>query len=427
MPSNYNFTQDGLVYSFDDVFVPRDIFDTTAVGGPGNFTVSGQDIEDYFITEYDLIDQYVGDELWAWGRNNSVQLGNNTTTTRSIPFTTFAGGTNWKQVSCGGEHTAAIKTDGTLWTWGQNYSGQLGINLTGTTTYRSTPVTTFAGGTNWKQVSCGGARTSAIKTDGTLWTWGAGSVGSLGNNANTLRSTPITTFAGGNDWKQVSSGGSHTAAIKIDGTLWIWGNNAALGHNQSSNSFTPVTTFAGGINWEQVSSGNQHTAAVKTDGTLWTWGNGFSGPLGNTQTTNRSTPVTTFAGGTNWKQVFCALSHTAAIKTDGTLWNWGVGSYGKLGTNDATDRSTPVTTFAGGTNWKQVSAGNGHTTAIKTDGTLWVWGQNNYGQLGINLGSTNRSTPVTTFAGGTNWKQVSGGERYMATVFSGTTPDLPIS
>jgi alpha-tubulin suppressor-like RCC1 family protein len=137
MPVFYNYTENGAVYSFDDVFVPADAF------RQGN--------------------------LWTWGRNNGGQLGDNTTTNRTTPVTTFAGGANWKQVSDNGSNTAAIKTDGTLWTWGSNNFAQLGDN---TTTNRSTPVTTFAGGTDWKQVSVGSQHTAAIKTDGTLWGWG---------------------------------------------------------------------------------------------------------------------------------------------------------------------------------------------------------------------------------------------------------------
>jgi len=367
--------------------------------------------KEYLMTVYPQIAaNMITPELWTWGRNLFGNLGDNTSTTRSVPVTTFAGGTNWKQVNGGGYHNAAIKTDGTLWTWGLNSYGRLGNN---TTTDRSTPLTTFAGGTNWKQVSGGWFHTAAIKTDGTLWTWGFNYYGELGVNdagATANRSTPVTTFAGGTNWKQVSGGGYYTAAIKTDGTLWTWGNNSngQLGDNTSTTRSTPVTTFAGGTNWKQVACGFNHTAAIKTDGTLWTWGNNVFGQLGVDDTNIRLTPVTTFAGGTNWKQVSCGSDHTAAIKTDGTLWSWGYNYNGQLGINNTIDRSTPVTTFAGGTNWKQVACGRYHRSAIKTDGTLWTWGHNSYGQLGDNT-STNRSTPVTTFAGGTNWKQVSGG------------------
>jgi alpha-tubulin suppressor-like RCC1 family protein len=402
---------------------------------PNQFLSPEGDLENYFVTEYFLIDQYVGDTLLTWGDNTSGQLGNNTSTARSTPVTTFAGGTDWKQVSGGYRYTAAIKTDGTLWTWGRNTSGQLGNN---TIINRFTPVTTFAGGTNWKQVSGGYGHTAAIKTDGTLWTWGANTSGELGRNPDTSsRLTPVTTFAGGTNWADtattdpaelytLSCGGRHTAAIKTDGTLWTWGLNGygQLGDNTSNAArSTPVTTFAGGTNWKQVSGGGRHTAAIKADGTLWTWGLNASGQLGNNTSTARSTPVTTRVGGTDWKQVAGGRSHTAAIKTDGTLWTWGLNSYGQLGINTSTARSVPVTTFAGGTNWKQVSGGYRNTAAIKTDGTLWTWGFNYYGAIGDNTSAANtaRTTPVTTFAGGTNWKQVAcGGYHIVAIKTDGT-------
>ena len=395
---------------------------------PNQFNSPEGDLENYFVSESWLIDQWVGDTLLTWGNNNSGQLGDNTTIFRSTPITTLAGGANWKQVADGGSHTAAIKTDGTLWSWGQNIFSQLGNN---TTIFRSTPITTFAGGTNWKQVACGDSHTAAIKTDGTLWTWGLGSQGRLGGNEIPIsKNTPVTTFAGGTNWKQVACGANNTAAIKTDGTLWTWGNNNAgqLGDNTTTQRITPVTTFAGGTNWKQVAGGTSHTAAIKTDGTLWTWGIN-TGSLGDNTIINRSTPVTTFAGGTNWKQVSCGGNHTAAIKTDGTLWVWGFNNFGQLGdntTNSLYPRSTPVTTFAGGTNWKQVAGGSAYTAAIKTDGTLWTWGQNTSGQLGDNT-IINRSTPVTTFAGGTNWKQVSGGNSHTTAITSGTDPTYFIS
>ena len=378
MPTFYNFRENGLDYSFDDIFVPADWF------REGN--------------------------LWNWGRGIYGRLGNASTTNRSTPVTTSAGGTNWKQVSCGIWHTASIKTDGTLWTWGY---GARGLLANGATTGNiSTPITTFSGGTNWKQVSAVNEHVAAIKTDGTLWTWGYMYNGRLGNALGTgTRSTPITTFAGGTNWKQVSCGNFHTVAIKTDGTLWGWGrnNSGQLGNNAIGNVLTPITTFAGGSNWKQVSCGNDHTTAIKTDGTLWTWGSSQFLQLGNAQGVSRSTPVTTFAGGNNWKQVSSGGYHTAAIKNDGTLWTWGRNGGGQLGNANTSNVSTPVTTFAGGSNWKQVSVGSANSGAIKTDGTLWTWGYGSYGGLGNGATLGNRSTPVTTFLGGSNWKQVSAG------------------
>jgi alpha-tubulin suppressor-like RCC1 family protein len=394
---------------------------------PNQFNSPEGDLENYFVTESWLIDQWVGDTLLTWGRNDLGTLGiNNTTSPICTPVTTFAGGTNWKQVSCGNGSASAIKTDGTLWTWGRNTNGQLGIN--NTTNPICTPVTTFAGGTNWKQVSCLVNAITAIKTDGTLWVWGLNIYGGLGiNNTTNPICTPVTTFAGGTNWKQVAVGQVHTAAIKTDGTLWTWGRNTNgyLGTNDTNTRCTPVTTFAGGTNWKQVFCGYFHTAAIKTDGTLWTWGRNNQGHLGDNTSIDRSTPVTTFAGGTNWKQVAGGQQYTAAIKTDGTLWTWGPNNLGQLGDNTIVNRCTPVTTFAGGTNWKQVAGGVTHTAAIKTDGTLWTWGNNNNGYLGINDTNT-RCTPVQTSLGGTNWKQVAA-SNHVAAVTSGTDPTYFIS
>ena len=193
------------------------------------------DIEDYFVTDYWLIDNFVGDTLWTWGSGGNGRLGNNATTQREVPVTTFAGGTNWKSVSGGFDHTAAIKTDGSLWTWGRGTEGQLG-NFSNTA--RSTPVTTFIGGNNWKQVSCGDFHTTAIKTDGSLWTWGYNNDGQLGNFNTSSRSTPVTTFSGGTTWKQVAGGQANTVAIKTDGSLWIWGvnNGGRLGVNDANDA-----------------------------------------------------------------------------------------------------------------------------------------------------------------------------------------------
>jgi alpha-tubulin suppressor-like RCC1 family protein len=381
---NYKFTENGIVYDFYDVFVPAENFRQPT--------------------------------LFTWGAGSSGQLGNFANTSRTTPVTTFAGGTTWKQVSSGYNHTAAVKTDGTLWCWGDGGDGRLGD---GTGTNRNTPVTTSTGGTTWKSVFCGTFFTLAIKTDGTLWGWGYNGNGQLGDNSITNRFVPVVTSAGGNNWKQVSGGGNHTAAIKTDGTLWLWGqsNSGQLGTNDvTPDRRTPVTTFIGGTDWKSVNCGNSHTAAIKTDGSLWIWGAAAAG-LGINNAATRSIPVTTFAGGNNWKQVSCGYQYTAAIKTDGTLWTWGRNNEGQLGINNTDNRSTPVTTFAGGTNWKQVSGKFriSHTAAVKTDGTLWTWGTNSSGELGDNT-TTRRSTPVTTFAGGNNWKQVDSGRDHTSAI-----------
>jgi alpha-tubulin suppressor-like RCC1 family protein len=353
--------------------------------------------------------------LWVWGFQDQGALGNNLNTSVVIqtPITTFAGGNNWVQVNVRGIGRYALKSDGTLWTWGDNDQLAGGGNIGDNTKIdRSTPVTTFAGGNDWAKLASpvsGGNYSAAIKTDGTLWVWGVISGGGGTNNEFNII-TPVTTFAGGTNWKQVSVGNLHMAAIKTDGTLWLWGGNGSLQlgiNSDRNNRCTPVTTFAGGNDWKEVCCGGSHTMAIKNDGTLWTWGSNFFGQLGinlSGTTNGRSTPVTTFAGGTNWKQLGSGTSESAAIKFDGTLWTWGRNNNGQIGDNTTIDRLTPVTTFAGGNDWASLAFGGVSKSAIKTDGTLWTWGLGAY--IGNN-DSTNRLTPVTTFLGGNNW-QLSG-------------------
>jgi alpha-tubulin suppressor-like RCC1 family protein len=345
--------------------------------------------------------------LWTWGHDSYGQLGDESTTSKSSPIQTVAGGSDWLKTSGGFYQTAAIKSDGTLWSCGYNYSGELGD---GTTTLRSSPVQTISGGTDWAEISCGQNHTAAIKSDGTLWLWGYNNRGQLGDNTTTGKSSPVQTVTGGTDWESVSCGYNHTMAIKTDGSLWIWGrnDNGQLGDNTIAHKSSPVQTVAGGTNWSKIAGGTARTAAIKTDGTLWSWGYNLYGQLGDETIANKSSPVQTIAGGTDWAQVACGSDHTVAIKTGGTLWTWGRNSLGQLGDETIANKSSPVQTVAGGTNWSKVAGGDAHTAVIKTDGTLWTWGYNDNGELGDET-IANKSSPVQTVAGGTNWSSVSCG------------------
>ena len=304
--------------------------------------------------------------LWMWGNNGNGQLGDNTGVAKSSPVQTIASGTIWRQVSCGQFCTAAIKTDGTLWTWGYNGFGQLGDN---TVASKSSPVQTIAGGWIWKQVSCGLNITAAIKSDGTLWLWGYNQNGQTGDNTIVGKSSPVQTIAAGTPWKQVSCGHQHVGAIKTDGTLWMWGYNynGQIGDNTVAHKSSPVQTIAGGTNWKQVVA-DQLTSAIKTDGTLWGWGIGVYGGMGDNSATNKSSPVQTIAGGTNWKQVAAiGFGAMGAIKTDGTLWTWGNNGYGTLGDTTILNKSSPAQTIASGTNWKVLGGHAAGAAAIRDD------------------------------------------------------------
>jgi alpha-tubulin suppressor-like RCC1 family protein len=375
------------------------------------------DLQKVFITEYDIIDRFVGNQLWLWGSGSNGVLGNNAAISRSSPVQTVSTGTNWKEVSLGSLHSGGIKTDGTLWLWGVITSGQIGNNQAVGGNI-SSPVQTISTGANWKQMSLGTNHSAATKTDGTLWLWGVGTAGVLGNNSTIALSSPVQTVSSETNWKQVSAGCAFSGAIKTDGTLWIWGNgaNGRLGTNSTISSSSPVQTVSSGTNWKNVTAGTTHAAAIKTDGTLWLWGQAANGRLGTNSTISHSSPVQTITTGTNWKQVSVSEFHSAAIKQDGTLWLWGCNDSGGLGNNSTITLSSPVQTITTGANWKQVSLSGGcHSAAIKTDGTLWIWGNNSNGRLGINS-TTPNSSPVQTLSSGTSWKQVSLGSTHSASV-----------
>ena len=347
------------------------------------------------------VDLDVG-KVYAWGRNTNGELGDNSVTVRSSPVTTAGGGTNWCVVSSGLIHTSAVKTDGTLWAWGAGVAGRLGNNSTLT---QSSPVQ--AAGTNelWCSVSAGGAHSTAVKTTGTLWTWGCNTYGQLGESSVVARSSPGQTTGTGNTWCQASAGRFLTAAVKTDGTLWTWGanNTGQLGNSNTISRSSPGQTTGAGTTWCQVSASILHSAAVKTDGTLWTWGCNNGGQLGNSNTISRSSPGQTCGLGTTWCAASMGNAHSAAVKTDGTLWTWGYNSSGQLGDGTVAASSSPVTTAGGGTNWCAVSASQAqHSAAVKADGTLWTWGYNACGILGSGM-AANRSSPGTTSGCGSNW------------------------
>ena len=171
--------------------------------------------------------------------------------------------------------------------------------------------------------------------------------------------------------------------FKTDGNMFSWGrnNNGQLGQSNTTNRSSPtqVGTLS---NWSVVSCGQVFAIAVKTDGTLWAWGQGELGQLGSNTSTNVFSPIQIGAL-SNWSRVSCGLGHTIAVKTDGTLWGWGQNSFGQLGLSDITLRSSPVQV---GTmsDWKTISTDSYyHTSGVKSDGSLWTWGNNSYGQLGL--------------------------------------------
>ena len=333
--------------------------------------------------------------LWMWGGGNTYgQLGLGDVIPRSSPVQVGVLNTWQTPAQTATLATTLIKVDGTLWAWGVNQYGTLGL---GDVLHRSSPVQVGTLAT-WSKVCMGWFGQGAslgLKIDGTLWGWGNNARGGVGDGTVIPRSSPaqVGTLA---TWSQIATGLYHSLATKTDRTLWAWGRNdgkgsGALGLGDGAHRSSPVQvgTLAA---WSQIMAGYAHSLALKTDGTLWMWGGNTHGQLGLGDAAYRSSPVQVGTLAT-WSSVLNGSGfHSFAIKNDGALWAWGRNDLGQLGLGNAIYRSSPVQV---GTHnmWLKAGAGKTHSAALKTDGTLWVWGSGSNGYLG--QGDTvGRSSPV---------------------------------
>jgi alpha-tubulin suppressor-like RCC1 family protein len=349
--------------------------------------------------------QGLGNTLYSWGSSfygeGGVVSGDGNY--RSSPIQ-VGGLQSWATVSISSTTSGGILNTGQMYSWGYNSDGQCGINSVTPGPGGVNSPTQVGALTTWAKRSAG-TNAAAIKTDGTLWTWGFNSNGELGHNNTTNRSSPVQVGAL-TTWSQVNAMNRSTIAIKTDGTLWAWGYNnfGQLGQGNTTNRSSPVQVGAL-TDWATLSntSGSlSSAAAIKTDGTLWSWGRNNNGQLGLGNTTNYSSPKQVGAL-TNWASISITQTQTAAVKTDGTLWTWGLGTNGALGHGNTTNYSSPKQVGAL-TTWSKVAGASSNMIASKTDGTLWTWGANSLGQLGQG-NTTNRSSPVQVGAE-TNWGDV---------------------
>ncbi|MCL2680059.1 MAG: hypothetical protein FWF11_01075 [Coriobacteriia bacterium] len=281
--------------------------------------------------------------LWEWG---AAASGLQTTPAQ------VGTATNWTQVSAGAAHSLAIRLDGTLWSWGSNNNGLtgLGIDFDYDTGYgfQTTPAQVGTA-TNWTQVSAGSNHSLGIRSDGTLWAWGENANGMTGLGTTTGFQTTPTQVGTATNWATVSAAGNsnfhedgYSLAIRSDGTLWSWGHNdhgrTGLG-TTTGNQLTPAQVGTA-TNWAAVSAGWIHSLAIKSDGTLWAWG-GYSATGLGTDTGIQTTPAQVGTA-TDWTQVAAGQAHSLAIRSDGSLWGWGHNYNGQLGLDDTDDRLVPT-------------------------------------------------------------------------------------
>jgi alpha-tubulin suppressor-like RCC1 family protein len=198
---------------------------------------------------------------WAWGQGTNGQLGDGTTVNKSSPVSVVGGFTDWVQISAGRTFTAAVRASGTAWAWGYGGQGRLGDN---TSIGKSSPVSVVGGFTDWVQISAGGNHTAAIRANGTAWAWGFGFPGSIGDGTIVDKSSPVSVVGGFTDWVQIVAGYRLTAAIRANGTAWAWGQSErGIGDGTTVNRSSPVSLVGGFTDWIQIDHGEAHTIAVR--------------------------------------------------------------------------------------------------------------------------------------------------------------------
>lgn len=333
-------------------------------------------------------------DLKCWGYNFFGQVGDNTTEQKDSPVLVDGLSGNVQAATLGGFHTCAIKKDNSLWCWGYDSLGQLGLGSSYTGDKKTpTQVDAFS----YLKVTAGLYHTCAIRMDNTLWCWGSNTDGQLGNAlALDYQRSPIQ-VEDGTFYSDVFAGEYHTCAITLDGALQCWGYNynGQVGNGTSylaGGSLdipTPVSVDTG-VTYVTGSGGYRHTCAVTSGGALKCWGNNDYGQLGSSSLIDKTTPTTIISTGV--VAVSAGGYHTCARfnTTSENLKCWGGNWIGQLGIGEASDNATPPTPVAAG-NVTSLSSGYSHTCVGLDDGGMKCWGNNDYGQLG--LGKRN---PVTT-------------------------------
>jgi alpha-tubulin suppressor-like RCC1 family protein len=268
-------------------------------------------------------------------------------------------------------------------------------------------------------MSAGVYHTLSIRSDGTLWAWGWNLFGQLGDGGGGDSYSPIQ-IGTDTDWILVATGVGHSVALKAGGTLWAWGYNiyGQLGDGTTTDRLSPTRICIGACDaddndWVSVAVGGFHNLALKSNGTLWAWGSNIHGQLGDSSTTDRPSPTRICIGAcdaddNDWVSLAAGgnASHSLALKSNGKLYAWGSNNYGQLGDGTAVDKLSPVP--IAGNDWVEFVAGLDHNLALKSNGTLWAWGSNNYGQLGDGT-TVDKLSPVPIEETDTDWGEIASG------------------
>jgi alpha-tubulin suppressor-like RCC1 family protein len=361
----------------------------------------------------------------AWGENEYGNLGDGTLVQRTTAVG-VASLTNVSQVAAGKDHSLAVTSDGSVWSWGRNNFGQLG---TGAPLSKSPQLVPGISGTI-TQVAAGSSHSLALGSDGTVWAWGDNQFGELGDGSFIQSDSPVQ-VPGLSGVTQIAAGDGWSLALRSDGTVWAWGDNlfnelGAQVQDPSTNSDVPVQV-AGLSGITQIAAGGEFGMAVQTTvrlgflrHSLWTWGQESWGQVGNGQV-----PDFFSSGGVINPYQVTGIPAPAAIAagafsammvgTDGSVWGWGQDLFGNLGVGSGTGfLYSPTQTLNPGSGITQLAAGYDDVLGLRSDGTVVAWGNNSNGQLGD--GTTTTSVTPVQVPGLSGVSQVSAGFDYSLAV-----------
>jgi alpha-tubulin suppressor-like RCC1 family protein len=330
--------------------------------------------------------------LWGWGLNGNLLGLNGNIVNQNLPIQ-IGSANDWATVSAGNVHSLAVKTNGTLWSWGNGQFGQLGNGVFNSATWTVTQVGTA---TDWLTVSAGNRFSIAIKTTGTLWSWGLNANGQLGINNTIDQAIPVQVGTASN-WARIDAGNQHSLAVDTGGFMWAWGVNTfgQFGNGTFTSSLIPVQVGTSS-NWSLVSAGFDHSMALNSNGILYTFGNNTNGQLcdGTNSLSNSPIPISFSSSGLVSLYIAISAGNTfsLAIKNDNTLWSGGFNSSGQLGLGNNTAVNT-LNQVGTGNTWFDISAGDVHSLAIETTTSLWSTGRGIEGQLGVGT-NTNSNVVV---------------------------------
>jgi alpha-tubulin suppressor-like RCC1 family protein len=318
--------------------------------------------------------------IWVWGSNENGQLGNGTYGPNVLEPFHLSSLSNFIAISTGVFNTVALKNDGTVWTWGSNGNGQIGNGAVGGNIVNPYQIPTLS---NIKAIESGDYHMVALKGDGTVWTWGLNNYGQIGKGTAGGNVATPQKIASLTNIKSISAGSYHSAALGIDGSVWTWGENyfGQIGNGTTNDNIPNPYKVIGISDVKSISTGNEHTIALKNDGTFWAWGYNNAGQKGNgTSGVNVLSPfqITSLTG---VESISAGGNNSSALKIDGTAWIWGDNSSGQIG-NGGTANALIPTQIIVPSEIKKLSIGGSHTAILKEDGSVWTVGKNTNGQLG---------------------------------------------